>query len=90
MLDEAAYGAGSAAGEQKRLDLNYCAISGKTHFMLERRNNCPVEALLGYLFAQESLIRHVLFTALMIIKLVVLINGSPRVKINAPPTVAEK
>jgi hypothetical protein len=88
MPDEAAYGAGSAAGGQKKLLLNYCAISGKTHFMLERRNNFPVEALSGYLFAQESLIRHVLFMELMIIRLVELINGSPQVKINAPPAVA--
>ena len=90
MPDEAAYGALSAAGGQKKLLLNYCAISGKTEFMLERRNNCPVEALLGYLFAQERLIRHVLFMALMIIRLVVLINGSQRLIINAPPAVAEK
>jgi hypothetical protein len=59
-------------------------------FMLERGINFPVEGLLGYLFAQERLIRHVLFTTLMIIMLVVLINCSQWVKINAAPTVVEK
>lgn len=49
-----------------------------------------MEAFLGYLFSQESLLRHVLFIALMIIGLVVLINGLQRVKINALPAVAEK
>jgi uncharacterized membrane protein YfbV (UPF0208 family) len=59
-------------------------------FMFEWGNNFPVEGLLGYLFAQERLIRHILFTALMIIRLAVLINCSQWVKINAAPTVAEK
>ncbi len=54
-------------------------------FMLERRNNYPVEALLGYVFAQERLLSHVLFMALMIIKLVVLINGPQWATSNAPP-----
>jgi hypothetical protein len=53
-------------------------------------NNFPVEALLGYLFAQEFLLPHVLFITLMIIMLVVLINTSQRATSHTLPAVAEK
>ena len=47
--------------------------------------NPQVAILLGSLFAQESLTMHVLFSALIIIGAVVLINSSRQVKIKAPP-----
>jgi hypothetical protein len=87
--DEAAYGADSVAwGLSKHF--GKCTTSGKTPFLPERRNNLPVEAFVGYLFAQERLLSHVLFIALMIIMLVVLIDGLQRVTSNPPPAMAEK
>jgi drug/metabolite transporter (DMT)-like permease len=51
----------------------------------------PVVAIfLGSLFAQEALTAHILFSALIIIGSVVLINASPRLKPQAPPVVAGK
>ena len=51
--------------------------------------NPVVAILVGSLFAQETLTVHVLFSALIIIGSVVLINTSPRLKPQPPPAVAE-
>jgi drug/metabolite transporter (DMT)-like permease len=48
--------------------------------------NPLVAILLGSLFAQETLTVHVLFSALIIIGSVVLINASPRLKPQPPPS----
>ena len=47
--------------------------------------NPLVAILLGSLFARETLTFHVLFSALIIIGSVALINTSPRLKTAAPP-----
>jgi len=52
--------------------------------------NPVVAILLGSLFAQETLTVHILFSALIIIGSVVLINASPRLKPHAPPVAAGK
>ncbi len=51
--------------------------------------NPLVAILLGSLFAQETLTIHVLFSALIIIGAVVLINASPRLKLQTPPAAAD-
>jgi drug/metabolite transporter (DMT)-like permease len=52
--------------------------------------NPLIAILLGSLFAQETLSIHILFSALIIIGSVVLINITPRLKPQVPPTVAGK
>jgi len=49
--------------------------------------NPVVAILVGSLFAQETLTVHVLFSALIIIGSVVLINASPRLKPQPPPAI---
>jgi drug/metabolite transporter (DMT)-like permease len=51
--------------------------------------NPLVAILLGSLLAQETLTPHVLFSALIIIGSVVLINASPRFKPQTPPAAAD-
>jgi drug/metabolite transporter (DMT)-like permease len=51
--------------------------------------NPVVAILIGSLFAQESLTVHVLLSALIIIGSVVLINSSPRLKPESPPSAAD-
>jgi drug/metabolite transporter (DMT)-like permease len=52
--------------------------------------NPVVAILMGSLFAQETLTVHVLFSALIIIGSVVLINASPRLKPSSPPATTGK
>jgi drug/metabolite transporter (DMT)-like permease len=51
--------------------------------------NPVVAILVGSLFAREPLSVHILFSALIIIGSVVLINASPRLKPQPPPAAAD-